>query len=57
MEDTEIIELYWQRSERAIKETDEKYGSYCKSIVRNILQNREDTKECMNELHRGNVYR
>lgn len=57
MEDTEIIELYWQRSETAIKETDGKYGSYCKSIVHNILQNREDTEECINDtwLHTWNA--
>lgn len=57
MEDTDIIELYWQRSERAIQETDGKYGSYCKSIVHNILQNREDTEECVNDtwLHTWNA--
>lgn len=49
MEDTEIIELYWIRSENAIEETAEKYGKYCKSIVYNILQNREDTEECLND--------
>lgn len=56
VEDTEIIELYWQRSETAIKETDGKYGSYCKSIIHNILQNREDTEECINDtwLHTWN---
>ncbi len=57
MEDTEIIELYWQRSEIAIKETDGKYGKYCKSIVQNILQNKEDTEECVNDtwLHTWNA--
>lgn len=56
VEDTEIIELYWQRSEMAIQETNGKYGSYCKSIVHNILQNREDTEECINDtwLHTWN---
>ena len=29
MEDNQIIELYWQRNEEAIKETQAKYGSYC----------------------------
>ena len=57
MEDNEIIELYWQRSEIAIKETDGKYGKYCKSIVQNILQNKEDTEECVNDtwLHTWNA--
>lgn len=56
VEDIEIIELYWQRSEMAIKETDGKYGNYCKSIVQNILHNKEDTEECVNDtwLHTWN---
>ena|GEM_PF-6139918 len=29
MEDSAIVDLYWQRSEQAIYETDRKYGSYC----------------------------
>jgi len=57
VEDTEIIELYWQRSESAIEETAGKYGNYCKSIAHNILQNREDTEECVNDtwLHTWNA--
>ena len=38
MEDTQIIELYFQRSESAISETDQKYGAYCNTIAYNILQ-------------------
>ena len=49
MTDTEIIELYWERSERAISETERKYGSYCMTIARNILNNREDSEECVND--------
>jgi len=30
MDDKEIVELYWQRSEQAIKETADKYGAYCR---------------------------
>ena len=37
MEDNQIIELYWQRNEEAIKETQAKYGSYCGKIAENIL--------------------
>lgn len=57
MEDSEIIELYWQRSETAIEETSGKYGNYCKSIVHNILQSMEDTEECVNDtwLHTWNA--
>lgn len=47
MEDTEIIQLYWQRNESAITATAEKYGNYCQSIAKNILANREDTEECV----------
>ncbi len=32
MEDSMIIELYWNRSEEAISETDKKYGKYCHYI-------------------------
>ena len=34
MDDTQIIDLYWQRSERAIAETDAKYGAYCRGTPR-----------------------
>ena len=36
MEDSRIIELYWQRSENAIAETDRKYGAYCSTVAFNI---------------------
>ena len=37
LEDCAIVELYWQRSEEAIRETARKYGAYCRTIIRNIL--------------------
>ena len=49
MDDREIIELYNQRSERAIVETPKKYGSYCFSIAINILTNEQDSEECVND--------
>lgn len=49
MKDTEIIERYWQRDEAAIARTSEKYGSYCYSVANNILHNREDSLECLND--------
>lgn len=49
MEDAEIIELYWQRSEDAIRETSGKYGKYCYSIIFRIINDEEDTKECVND--------
>lgn len=49
MEDREIVELYLERSEIAIKETAAKYENYCSSIARRILMNTEDAKECVND--------
>ena len=51
MEDTKIIQLYWDRDETAISETANKYGNYCTSISRNILENEEDVKECVNDTY------
>jgi RNA polymerase sigma-70 factor (ECF subfamily) len=51
MEDREIIELYWRRSEDAIKETDSKYGSYLNTVARNILHDHEDAKEAVNDTY------
>ncbi len=53
MEDCDIIELYCKRSEQAIQETDRKYGSYCRCISRNIVENAEDAEECVNDAYLG----
>ena len=45
MEDNEILDLYFARSERAIAETDQKFGGYCFSIAYNILASREDSED------------
>ena len=49
MEDNEIVELYFKRSDKAISETDKKYGAYCSHIAYNILSNVQDTEECVND--------
>ena len=49
MEDSKIVELYWQKNADAIKETDSKYGAYCFAIADNILHNKEDSEECVND--------
>ena len=49
MNDVEIIELYFARDEQAIAGTQEKYGKYCYSIAWNILFDREDSEECVND--------
>lgn len=51
MDDLRIIELYFNRDEQAIKETDTKYGKLCHSIAYNILNNHEDSEECVNVLY------
>ena len=49
MEDAQIVELYWQRDESAMRECEARYGAYCRSIAMNILHSREDTEECVND--------
>ena len=49
IEDSRIIELYSERNETAIKETEQKYGRLCYSIAYNILGNSEDAEECVND--------
>jgi len=49
MDDQEILDLYWQRSERAVEETELKYGGYCGTIALNILSVREDAEECVSD--------
>ena len=51
MEDYQIIDLFWERAETAISETADKYGKYCYSIAYNILRNREDSEECVNDTY------
>lgn len=49
MKDTEILDLYWSRDERAIAKTQESYGKYCYSIAFHILHSGEDSEECVND--------
>jgi len=51
MEDDAIVALYWERSEQAIRETDNKYGSFCYSIAYNLLHNAEDASESVNDTY------
>ena len=51
MDDSQIVALYWQRYERAIVETDAKYGSYCMKISQNILSDRADSEENVNDAY------
>lgn len=49
MEDKQIIELFCNRRENALQKTEEKYGKFCMAIANNILRNREDSEECVND--------
>ena len=51
MDDELIVQLYWDRSESAISETDRKYGAYCNSIAYGILQSKEDAEESVNDTY------
>ena len=51
MEDNKIVDLYWERSENAIAETDKKYRNYCYYIAFHILHNQEDSDECVNDTY------
>ncbi|MBO5286568.1 MAG: sigma-70 family RNA polymerase sigma factor [Clostridia bacterium] len=51
MEDKGIIDLFWQRSEKAIEETGKKYQKYCHCIAYNILSSDEDAEECVNDTY------
>ena len=53
MEDRQIVRLFFERSDRAIDETERKYGTYCRSIARNILHNEEDADECVSDAWLG----
>lgn len=49
MQDEEIIELYIDRDERAIHQTEEKYGGYCLELADRILKDRQDAQETVND--------
>lgn len=53
MSDAGIIELYWQRDEQAIKETDIKYKSFLLSVAQNIVHDVRDSEECLNDTYVG----
>lgn len=53
MHDSEIISLFFDRSERAISALDRKYGAVCNRTANNILGDREDAEECVNDAYLG----
>lgn len=53
MDDERIIELFFARSENAIRKLDDKYGHLFQSVSYNILNNRQDAEECVNDAYLG----
>lgn len=51
MDDNGIISLYWDRDEQALRETANKYGPYCHTIAYNVVKNRQDAEECVNDTY------
>ena len=51
MEDEKIIDLYWERSENAISETDKKYRNQCLYVANSILNDIQDSEECLNDTY------
>ncbi|MCQ2429494.1 MAG: sigma-70 family RNA polymerase sigma factor [Clostridia bacterium] len=49
MQDQSIIDLYFSRSEQAVRETEQKYGAYCTAVAMNILHNEQDAEEIVND--------
>lgn len=49
MEDSKIIQLFWERDESAISAVSEKYGRYCATIAQNIIGNEQSVEECVND--------
>ena len=50
MDDNDIIDLFWQRSEDALTECKVKFGGYCRTIANNIINNGGDADECVNDM-------
>ncbi len=53
MEDEKIIDLFFERSEKAIQELDSKYGKLFYKLSNNIINNKQDAEECVNDAYLG----
>lgn len=51
MEDEEILDLYFAREERAVMETDRKYGPYCFKLANSILNDPQDAEETVSDTY------
>lgn len=53
IDDEKIIDLFFERSEQGIRELDNKYGAVCHNLSYNIVNNRQDAEECVNDAYLG----
>ena len=53
MDDSKIIDLFFERSEKAIVELSNKYGLVCMKVSMNVLNNHRDAEECVNDSYLG----
>ncbi len=53
IEDEKIVEMFFKRSEQGIRELDKKYGKICHNLSYNIVSNRQDAEECVNDAYLG----
>ena len=53
VDDSKIIELFYERSEQAIIELSKKYGTVCTKVASNILNDARDSEECVNDAYLG----
>ncbi len=53
IDDEKIIEMFFERSEQGIRELDMKYGAICHNLAYNIVNNRQDAEECVNDAYLG----
>lgn len=51
MDDKDIVQLFFERSQQAITELSQKYGKLCFRIALNILKSNEDAEECENDTY------
>ncbi len=49
MEDSRIVQLFWDRDQEAVSAAEEKYGPYCSAVASNILESEQDAEECVND--------
>ncbi len=53
MDDSRIVELFFERSEQAISALSERHGAFLSSVARNILDDEQDVEECLNDAYLG----